>query len=197
MDQESVADYLAWLDAAYQEAYANGKIELDDYYKYQEEVYEKTKEQLQTVRKELENSTKLITNWINNAVSRSDTEAINKHTEDIIDTYKKMQQEVAEEAKWYREHGFSDTSDEVSELSNLWWNYHDNIVKAVTDAYDEIDKELDNRITLTENWLERAVTNGDYDKIRQYTDDIFDYYTKKQQAIHEAAVNRCTTLLRK
>lgn len=41
MDQESVDDYLAWLNQAYKDAYANGEIELDDYYKYQEEVYSK------------------------------------------------------------------------------------------------------------------------------------------------------------
>ena len=39
MDQEQVADYLQWLDSAYKAAYEKGEIELDDYYKYEEEVF--------------------------------------------------------------------------------------------------------------------------------------------------------------
>ena len=34
MDQESVEDYLDWLNSAYKKAYKNGQIDLDDYYKY-------------------------------------------------------------------------------------------------------------------------------------------------------------------
>lgn len=39
MDAENVEDYLNWLNSAYQQAYKENIITLDDFYKYQEEVY--------------------------------------------------------------------------------------------------------------------------------------------------------------
>lgn len=39
MEQEATADYLKWLDDAYKTAYKQGEITLDEYYKYEEEVF--------------------------------------------------------------------------------------------------------------------------------------------------------------
>ena len=49
MDQETTEEYLAWLNTAYQQAYAEGIIDLDAYWKYQEEVYKGYKELGKTV----------------------------------------------------------------------------------------------------------------------------------------------------
>lgn len=40
MEQETEAQYLAWLDKAYKQAYAEGIHDLDEYRKYEEEVYD-------------------------------------------------------------------------------------------------------------------------------------------------------------
>lgn len=39
MDQETTADFLKWLEKAYKQAYKEGIITLDEYYKYEEEIY--------------------------------------------------------------------------------------------------------------------------------------------------------------
>lgn len=39
MEQETTADFLKWLDDAYKTAYKQGEITLDEYYKYEEEVF--------------------------------------------------------------------------------------------------------------------------------------------------------------
>lgn len=39
MEQETESDYLDWLNSAYKKAYSEGIIDLDAYYKYEEEVY--------------------------------------------------------------------------------------------------------------------------------------------------------------
>lgn len=39
MEQETTADFLKWLDDAYKAAYKQGEITLDEYYKYEEEVF--------------------------------------------------------------------------------------------------------------------------------------------------------------
>ena len=138
MDQESVADYIAWLDAAYQEAYKNGEIELDDYYKYQEEVFDKVKSMLDDVRKEHENAITLTQNWLDNAIADGDRGKITQYTSEIVAHYKAMQEELHKEAEYYRSLGYSDTSDEVSKLSDLWWDYYDKIKTVSADAWQKV-----------------------------------------------------------
>ena len=138
MDQEQVADYLQWLDSAYKAAYEKGEIELDDYYKYEEEVFEKIKSILDDVRKEHENAIKLNQNWLNNAIDDKDFEGITKYTSEIINHYKAMQEEVHKQAEYYRSLGYSDTSDEVSQLSDLWWDYYDAIANTSANAWKQV-----------------------------------------------------------
>lgn len=148
MDQEQVADYLQWLDSAYKVAYEKSEIELDDYYKYEEEVFEKIKSILDDVRKEHENAIALNQNWLNNAIDDKDFEGITKYTAEIINHYKAMQEEVHKQAEYYRSLGYADTSDEVSKLSDLWWEYYDAIAETsantwqqvVDNAHDAIDE---------------------------------------------------------
>lgn len=138
MDQEQVADYLQWLDSAYKAAYEKGEIELDDYYKYEEEVFEKIKSILDDVRKEHENAIKLNQNWLNNAIDDKDFEGITKYTAEIVNHYKAMQEEVHKQAEYYRSLGYSDTSDEVSKLSDLWWEYYDAIAETSANAWQQV-----------------------------------------------------------
>lgn len=138
MDQEQVADYLQWLDSAYKAAYEKGEIELDDYYKYEEEVFEKIKSILDDVRKEHENAIKLNQNWLNNAIDDKDFEGITKYTAEIVNHYRAMQEEVHKQAEYYRSLGYSDTSDEVSKLSDLWWKYYDAIAETSANAWQQV-----------------------------------------------------------
>ena len=138
MDQEQVADYLQWLDSAYKAAYEKGEIELDDYYKYEEEVFEKIKSILDDVRKEHENAIKLNQNWLNNAIDDKDFEGITKYTTEIVNHYKAMQEEVHKQAEYYRSLGYSDTSDEISQLSDKWWQYFDEIKKVSANAWQQV-----------------------------------------------------------
>lgn len=138
MEQESVEDYLNWLDAAYQSAYKKGEIELDDFYKYQEEVFNKYRELLDTVRKEHENAITLNQNWLDQAIANGNFDGVRKYTSDIIAHYRAMQDELHTQAEYYRSLGYSDTSDEVSKLSDLWWDYYDEIKNASANAWAQI-----------------------------------------------------------
>ena len=138
MDQEQVADYLQWLDSAYKAAYEKGEIELDDYYKYEEEVFDKIKSILDNNRKEHENAITLNKNWLEQAVKDNDRGGITKYTGEIIDHYKAMQEAVHQEAEYYRSLGYSDTSDEVSKLSDLWWDYYDEIKTVSAEAWQQV-----------------------------------------------------------
>ena len=146
MDQESVEEYIKWLDKAYKEAYENGEIELDDYYNYEEEVFEKIKSSLDDVRKEHENTITLTQNWLDNAIGEHDYAKITKYTGEIISHYKAMQDELHKQAEYYRSLGYSDTSDEVSELSDLWWDYYDEIKNVSADAWQQVVDDANNAL---------------------------------------------------
>ena len=138
MDQESVSDYIAWLDAAYQEAYKNGQIELDDYYKYQEEVFDKIKESLDDLQKAHENAITFDKIKLDNAIEAGDYGDIVKYTDDIVEHYKAMQNEVHLQAEYYRSIGYAETSDEITKLKSLWWDYYEEIKNVSADAWQQV-----------------------------------------------------------
>lgn len=138
MNQESVSDYIAWLNAAYQQAYKNGEIELDDYYKYQEEVFDKIKESLDDLQKAHENAITFEKIKLDNAIEAGDYGDIVKYTDDIIEHYKAMQNEVHLQAEYYRSIGYSETSDEITKLKSLWWDYYEEIKNVSADAWQQV-----------------------------------------------------------
>ena len=138
MDQESVSDYIAWLDAAYQEAYKNGEIDLDAYYKYQEEVFDKIKESLDDLQKAHENAITFDKIKLDNAIEAGDYGDIVKYTDDIVEHYKAMQNEVHLQAEYYRSIGYAETSDEITKLKSLWWDYYEEIKNVSADAWQQV-----------------------------------------------------------
>lgn len=174
MDQESVADYLKWLNSAYKAAYDAGQIELDDYYKYQEEVYSKTQDLFKDSIGDTEHKISLL--------DRQDGT-----TEEIVALYQKLQEAVHEQAEKYRAAGLDDNNSLIQELQNQWWDYYDAITAKMVESYEEIVNSSQNQITLTENLLNNAVADGNYTKVRQYSDEIIAQYRKMQETIHEEA----------
>ena len=61
-----------------------------------------------------------------------------KQTAEIVGQYRKMQETIHEEAEYYRSLGYADTSDEVSELSDLWWDYYDKIAETAANAWQQV-----------------------------------------------------------
>lgn len=105
----------------------------------------------------------------------------------VVAIYKQMQETVHNQAEEYRKLGLNDTSSEIIELQQKWWEYSDSITDAVVNAYDTIVGELENAVTLTDNWLSNAIDTHDYRGIVQYTQDTVEYYQRMQDAIHEQA----------
>ena len=105
----------------------------------------------------------------------------------VVAIYKQMQETVHNQAEEYRKLGLDDTSSEIIELQQKWWEYSDSITDAVVNAYDAIVGELENAVTLTGNWLSNAIDTHDYRGIVQYTQDTVEYYRRMQDAIHEQA----------
>ena len=110
-----------------------------------------------------------------------------KSASEIVAVYKQMQEAVHNQAEEYRKLGLDENSDYIQDLQKQWWEYQDSIKDVIIDAYDDIVSELENSVTLTENWLDNAIADSDYGAIVKYTSDIVDYYRQMQDAIHQQA----------
>lgn len=110
-----------------------------------------------------------------------------KNLDEVIEKQREIQRIAHEGADEQRALGISEDSDEIRKFKDDWEGAADDIVEAITTAYDAITSDLENRVTLTENWLDKAVTDADFDAVVKYSDDIYDYYTQMQNAIHEEA----------
>lgn len=127
------------------------------WWNYADEMADAVSEYYDKITGELENGIELNERWMENAFDDGDLVAAEKYSNTIIGYYKDLQDTIHEEAERYRALGYSDTSEEVSTLSNLWWDYADKIkevkqkvvdnlidmVDAASDAVDEIQDVFD------------------------------------------------------
>jgi len=85
-----------------------------------------------------ENSVTLTENWLDNAVRDKDFGGITRYASDIISHYKAMQDELHKQAEELRKKGYSDISDEVSSLSDEWWDIHEKMKEVSANAWKEV-----------------------------------------------------------
>jgi len=151
---------------AYAERYrAMGLDENSDYiqelqkqwWSYQESIQKAIVENYEDMANERENAIKLTENWMENAMDKNYLPGVAGYANDIVDYYKRIQEIIHEQAEFYRSQGYKDTSDEVSKLSDLWWDYAQKIkdvrdqvvdnlldmVDAASDLVDEVQKVQD------------------------------------------------------
>ena len=161
MEQESVEDYLNWLTAAYQAAYDTNLIELDDYYKYQEEIYDKTKDLFDDYLNDNEHSIFLLEN--------ADAEA-----SEIVKIYSGMMSAIEAQIQAYMNLGLDANSDYIQELQKQWYGYRDNILSVHEDALNADIGDYEHDIFMLEQHGGSA-------------DEIAAIYRKMQEAVHATA----------
>lgn len=159
--EEIIAIYKKMQDAVHQYAEKYRALGLDEnsdyiqelgeqWWDYQDSIQEVIVGSYETIISEWENAIELVENRLDNAINNRNMGEVEQFTSDIIAYYKNLQAKVHEEAEYYRSIGYSDTSDEVSELSNLWWEYANNIIEVMnrvvetsSDAVDQIQDVYD------------------------------------------------------
>lgn len=171
MDAENVEDYLDWLNSAYQRAYKEGIIDLDDYYKYQEEVYTG----LQDLFKDYLNDTEHEISMRENYDGESDK---------IISMYEKLMKDVEKEIAAARAQGLDDTDDYIQELQKKWQGYYDSVTdireSAEEDAKDAIDELVDYRIDMIKQEIE-----DEKDALDKKLDYLKEFYDKQKEMLQD------------
>ena len=136
---------------------------------------------------DLENIIALTKEWVNKADKLGDNAGIKKHTADIVSYYDKMQKAAHDEAERYRQRGFAETSEEITEAIAKWWEYENAKLEATADAYERITAIHENSIKQNELYLTKAITSGDIQKQEELRTKLLSEYADMQKEAHEEA----------
>lgn len=128
MDAEKVEDYLVWLNDAFQKAYKQNIITLDDYYKYQEEVYTKSKELFKDYLNDTEHQIYLL----------EQHRAQGRDIDKIIAYYRELMAAVSKESQRARRAGLTEEDDYIQELQKKYREYYNAIAEARSKWFDEL-----------------------------------------------------------
>lgn len=171
MDAENVEDYLDWLNEAYQRAYKEGIIDLDEYYKYQEEVYTGLQDLFKDYLSDVEHEISMRENY--------DGEA-----KKIIELYEGLIENVEKEIAAARARGLTDEDDYIQELQKKWQDYtgsiedlRDEITESAKDALDEL---IDYRIDMLKQEIE-----DEKDALDKRLDNLKEFYDKQKEMLQD------------
>lgn len=124
------------------------------------------------------NAAMLAENGMDNAIDAQNLEDVKKFSAAIVNEYQDMQKILHEEAEYYRSLGYSDTSDEVSALSDAWWDCQNNIQQAkqrivdylldVVSATSEAVDGLQNVYQTLQDAADEYTQNGGFISIDAY-----------------------------
>lgn len=118
-----------------------------------------------------DNTITLTENWLDNAINEKNSDNVKRYTSEMIAQYRALQDVYHKEADLWRDAGYSDTSDEVSKLSDAWWDLEENIKSAkenlvnyfidlVDAAHDAVDEIQNVASTLADAAQEFADNDG-------------------------------------
>lgn len=133
---------------------------------YQDAIVETMTSMYDEIISSHENSIGSLENLLERAIESADASDISRYTSEIINHYRDMQDAVHEQAEYYRSLGYAETSDEVSELGVLWWDYQDAIVNATKDAWEQV---VDNANDALDN------IQGIYDSLKGAAQEYAEY----------------------
>lgn len=174
MEQESYENYIDWLENAYKDAYEKGQIELEDFYRYEEEVFEGRKELFQDALEDIEHK-----------IASLEREPGNESQ--IINYYNQLISMVDNQLAEARARGLNDDDEYVQELLEQKWDYADeikDIQEEITEnAMDAVDDLIEYRIDMLKQDIENekdalsdklGALKDFYDEQKKMLQDVYD-----------------------
>ena len=130
------------------------------WYDYRDKIGEAIQKIYEEPITKAEKTAKLNENWLTQAIRADDIAKAQGHLADWIDALTEHQQLLSEEANRLRSEGFSDNSEEVSELSLKWWDLQEEKLEAQIGLYDAINEKVEATSNLYEKLFDRATNEG-------------------------------------
>lgn len=171
MEQETEAEYLAWLSKAYPQAYKEGIIELKDFYKYQEEVFEKLRGLFKDKLGDIEHEISMRENY-------------DGEEKKIISLYQGLIKDVEKEIAKARAQGLTDTDDYIQELQKKWQDYTD-AIKDIREEIEESAKDaIDDLIDYRTDMIKQDIEN-EKDALDKKLDYLKEFYDKQKEMLQD------------
>lgn len=171
MDQESVDEYLKWLDEAYQKAYEEGIIDLDEYYKYQEEVYQGVQDQFKDHINDIDHEISLLEAGVGNS-------------DEIINLSLQAMADIEAELAAARAAGLDENSDYIQWLEQQWMNYSENVTNMREQAETEAQSSIDNLVEYRIKMLKQEIQDQK-DALSEKLSDLQDFYDKQRKMLQD------------
>lgn len=108
-------------------------------------------------------------------------------TEDIIGTYKSMQQAAHNQAEEYRKLGLDENSDYIQALQKQWWKYQDSIDELEHSVYEKYVEDTEHAIDMLNNSFEQATSDLNLPDMRDSLNQQMSYYKGIMEAAHAEA----------
>lgn len=171
MEKETQAEYLAWLSKAYPQAYQEGIIELNDFYKYQEEVFEGLRDIFRDNLGDIEHEISMRENY-------------EGEEKKIISLYKGLMSDVEKEIAKARAQGLTDEDDYIQELQEKWQDYA-NAIKDIREEIEEAAKDaLDEMIDYRVDMLKQEIED-EKDALDKKLDNLKEFYDKQKEMLQD------------
>lgn len=171
MEEESQRDYLDWLNSAYQQAYNENIITIDDFYKYQEEVYKGLRDLFEDYLNDVEHEISMRENY-------------DGESKKIISMYKDLISAVENEIASARAHGLSDTDDYIQSLQDKWMSYRDSIKDIEDDITDNAKDAIEELVDYQKNIFKQDIENQK-DAINKKLDYLKEFYDKQKEMLQD------------
>jgi hypothetical protein len=156
MEKEDEATYLKWLDSAYKKAYAEGLITLDEFRKYQEEVFDGIKKLKDNAESAINNLINIRINMLKEEVNK-EKESINKRLDMLKDFYQKQKDMLQD--KYDKEKYLDEQSEKRKKVSDIQ-------AELETLRMDDSAKALKRRLELAVDLKEAQKDLTDFEKER-------------------------------
>lgn len=93
------------------------------------------------------------------AIANGDVLAISDSSAKVVQSYKKMQEEILKQEEYYRSLGYDETSEALMELEERYWEYQENIRDAMTSGFEQIVQNANAAVDAIQNCYD-VLING-------------------------------------
>lgn len=171
MDKESTEDYLKWLDGAYKQAYEEGIIDIDEYYKYQEEVYKGSQDLFKDYLNDIDHEVSLL-------------EGAAGNSDEIIALVSKAMAEIEKELADARAAGLDENGDYIQWLEQQWVGYSQTVIDLREQAEAESKSTIDDLVEYRIDMLKKEIEN-EKDALDKKLSDLQDFYDKQRKMLQD------------
>lgn len=172
MEREANAQYFDWLEQAYKQAYAEGILSLDDYRKYEEEVFKGRRDLFKDHISDIENEISF----------REQFDGEGKAVANLLD---REISDIEKEIAAARARGLDNNSDYIQELIKSWTTATDKRKKLEEDASNNAQSALDKLVELRRKMLEQDVADQK-EALNDELDNLRNFYDKQKKMLQDS-----------